>query len=205
VINDPAYYQHYRDEVRSSFNSLLAAVTIYAAILGASEFRITEDQFLSTIVIVVMGLIATSVFNLITLTACRAHFNSKFRRAITDELRSVTVDFFLIERQNRLTELGLKFARWATFMLYISIVGLLVRYFTFSPTPTGNPPLWISLAPSLAIGLSFIGTVSVTLRYYSGTAWRLYVEEHARTACDWASGWIAARKGKDEGDTDGDD
>jgi len=205
VIDDPAYYQHYRDEVRSSFNYLLAAATIYAAVIGASGFRITEDQFLSAVAIAVAGLIVTSLLNLITLAACRTHFNSKLRRAITGELRSAAVNSDVIEQQNRTDKLALRFARGATLALYVSIVGILVRYFTFNPTATGSPPGWVSLAPTCAAALSVLGAITVTWVYYLDTAWQLYIKERARTVYGWASEWVVARRRTDDEDTEADD
>lgn len=181
MTDDPAYYQHYRDEVRLSFNYLLTATTIYAAVIGASGFKITEEQFFTTVGVAVAALVVVFVLNLITLAACRAHINSKLRRAITGDLRSVTVDSVLIEEQNRIDRDGLRFARGATFLLYIEIAVLFVRYFTYVPTATGVPPDWIMYAPAASIAFSLLGVTYSIWVYYFVT-----VPDRIQPAADWA-------------------
>lgn len=165
VIDDPGYYEHLRQEVRLTFTHLLAAITIYTVIVGASSFRITEEQFLATVLLVIGSSIVIFLLDLLALGFCRRHINKKIRQAYSDQLRPERVDIGSVMDTNRLDRVSINAVRVSIAALYLLIFLLLIRYTLYVPTESGRPPSPFTWVAVIGIFASMIAVVIQTIEY----------------------------------------
>jgi len=159
VIDDPGYYEHLRQEIRLTFNYLLAAVTIYTIVIGYSGFQITEEQFFATVTIAVGCTVFVFLFGLATLGLCRRSINKKIRLAYHGRLVPEQTDVGALYDENQIDRVSIGVVRFSVAILYVQIFALIVRYVTFSPTPSGQPPLILSLIAMAALSVSLAAIV----------------------------------------------